>query len=65
MPSALREIWDMSRIRLEADSIESNLRRTTRKLMNLENQYRLKKLELLARIEAYEERLRWLTSELE
>jgi hypothetical protein len=65
MPSALREIWDMSRIRAEAESIESHLRKTTRKLINLENQYRLKKLELLARIEAYEERLRWLKSEFE
>jgi len=43
MPLALKKIWDISRIRAEADSIENDLRKTTRKLMNLEKQYRLKK----------------------
>jgi hypothetical protein len=33
--------------------------------MILERQYRLKKMELLARMEAYEERLKWLSEELE
>jgi len=65
MPLALKEIWDTPRIRAEADSIENNLRKTTRKLMNLEKQYRLKKMEFLARLEAYEERLKWLSAELE
>jgi hypothetical protein len=60
MPLALKEIWDTPRIRAEANSIENNLRKTTRKLMILERQYRLKKMELLARMEAYEERLKWL-----
>jgi hypothetical protein len=65
MHLALKEIWDIQRIRAEANSIENNLRETTRKLMNLERQYRLKKMELLARMEAYEERLKWLSEELE
>ena len=64
MHLALKEIWDIQRIRAEANSIENNLRKTTRKLMNLERQYRIKKMELLARMEAYEERLKWLSSEL-
>jgi hypothetical protein len=65
MPLALKEIWDIPRIRAEADSIENNLRKTTRKLMILEQRYRLKKMEFLARMEAYEERLKWLSAELE
>jgi hypothetical protein len=65
MPPALKQIWDIQRIRAEADSIEINLRKTTRKLLNLEKQYRLKKMEFLARMEAYEERLKWLSTELE
>ena len=65
MHLALKEIWDIKRIRAEANSIENNLRKTTRKLMNLERQYRLKKIEFLARMEAYEERLKWLSAELE
>jgi hypothetical protein len=65
MHLALKEIWDIPRIRAEADSIENNLRKTTRKLMILEQRYRLKKMEFLARMEAYEERLKWLSAELE
>ena len=65
MHLALKEIWDIPRIRAEANSIENNLRKTTQKLMNLERQYRLKKMEFLARMEAYEERLKWLSAELE
>ena len=65
MHLALKEIWGIQRIRAEANSIENNLRKTTRKLMNLERQYRIKKMELLARMEAYEERLKWLSEELE
>ena len=38
MPPALKQIWDIQRIRAEADSIEINLRKTTRKLLNLEKQ---------------------------
>ena len=65
MHSILKKIWDIPRIRAEADNAEYNLLKTTRKLMNLERQYRLKKMEFLARIEAYEERLKWLSEELE
>jgi hypothetical protein len=65
MHLALKEIWDAPRIRSEANSIEDNLLKTTRKLMTLERQYRLKKMEFLARMEAYEERLKWLSAELE
>ena len=64
MHLALKEIWDIPRIRAEADSIENNLRKTTRKLMTLERQYRLKKMEFLARMEAYEERMKCLSAEL-
>ena len=65
MHLSLKEIWEVPRIRAEAKSIEDNLHKTTRKLMSLEKHYRLKKMEFLARIEAYEERLKWLTAELE
>jgi hypothetical protein len=65
MHLALKEIWDIPRIRAEANSMEDNLRKTTRKLMNLERQYRLKKMEFLARMETYEERLKWLSAEME
>ena len=65
MTLALKEIWDTERIRSEAENIENNLRQTTRKLMILEQRYRLKKMEFLARMEAYEERLKWLSAELE
>jgi hypothetical protein len=61
----LKAIWDIPRIRAEAESIENNLRKTTHKLMILEQRYRLKKMEFLARMEAYEEKLKWLSSELE
>ena len=65
MHLTLKEIWDIPRIRAEANSIEDNLLKTTRKLMVLERQYRLKKMEFLARMEAYEEKLKWLSAELE
>ena len=65
MTLALKEIWDIQQIRAEAENIENNLRNTTRKLMILEQKYRLKKMEFLARMEAYEERLKWLSAELE
>jgi hypothetical protein len=65
MHLSLKEIWESPRIRAEANSIEDNLHTTTRKLMNLERRYRLKKMEFLARIEAYEERLKWLKAEME
>ena len=65
MTLALKEIWDIQQIRAEAESIENNLRNTTRKVMILEQKYRLKKMEFLSRMEAYEERLKWLSAELE
>jgi hypothetical protein len=61
----LKEIWNNPRIRAEVNSVEDNLLKTTQKLINLEQQYRLKKMDFLARIEAYEERLKWLSAELE
>lgn len=61
----LKKIWDIQRIRAEAENTENNLRKTTRKLMILEQRYRLKKMEFLARMEAYEEKLKWLSAELE
>jgi hypothetical protein len=62
---SLKEMWDPSRIRAEADNIENRLFKTTKRLMRLERQYRLKKMEYLAGIEAYEERLKWVTAEME
>ncbi len=62
---SLKEMWDLSRIRAEANNIENRLFKTTKRLMRLERQYRLKKMEYLAGIEAYEERLKWVTAELE
>ena len=62
---SLKDMWSPTRIRTEADNIEGYLFKTTQRLMRLERQYRLKKMEYLASIEAYEEKLRWLTSEME
>ena len=62
---SLKEMWSPSQIRTEASNIESHLYKTTQRLMRLERQYRLKKMEYLASIEAYEERLKWVTSEMQ
>jgi hypothetical protein len=62
---SLKEMWSPSRIQTEASNIEDYLYKTTKRLMRLERQYRLKKMEYLAGIEAYEERLKWLTAEME
>ncbi len=62
---SLKEMWSPSRIRTEANDIEGYLFKTTQLLMRLERQYRLKKMEYLAGIEAYEKRLKWLTAEME
>jgi hypothetical protein len=61
---SLKEMWSPSRIRTEATAIESHLHKTAKKLMLLERQYRYKKMEYLARIEAFEERLKWVSAEL-
>ena len=62
---SLKEMWSPSKIRDEANNLEDRLFNTTRRLMRLERQYRLKKMEYLASIEAYEERLKWVTAEME
>ncbi len=62
---SLKEMWSPSQIRAEANNIEDHLFSTTKRLKRLEQQYRSKKLEYLARIEAYEERLKWVTAEME
>jgi hypothetical protein len=62
---SLKEMWSPSRIRTEANDIEEYLLKTTQRLMRLERQYRLKKMEYLAGIEAYEERLKWITAKME
>ena len=62
---SLKEMWSPSRIRDEANNIEDRLYKTTQRLMRLERQYRLKKMEYLASIEAYEQRLKWVTAELD
>ena len=61
---SLKELWSPSRIRAEASNIEGHLYKTTQRVMRLERQYRLKKMEYLASIEAYEERLKWVTAEM-
>jgi hypothetical protein len=62
---SLKEMWSPSQIKAEADNIESHLLNTTQRLLRLERQYRQKKMEYLARIEAYEERLKWVTAEMQ
>ena len=62
---SLKEMWSPARIRNEANNIEGYLFKTTQRLVRLERQYRLKKMEYLASIEAYEERLKWVTAEME
>jgi hypothetical protein len=62
---SLKKMWSPSRIRNEVNDIEGHLLKTTQRLMRLERQYRLKKMEYLAGIEAYEERLKWITAEME
>ena len=62
---SLKEMWSPSRIQAEANDIEDHLFKTTQRLMRLERQYRLKKMEYLASIEAYEQRLKWVTAEME
>jgi hypothetical protein len=62
---SLKEMWSPSRIRAEATNLEDRLYKTTQRLMRLERQYRLKKMEYLASIEAYEQRLKWVTAEME
>jgi hypothetical protein len=62
---SLKEMWSPSRIRAEAHNLEDHLFKTTQRLMRLERQYRLKKMEYLASIEAYEQRLKWVTAEME
>ncbi len=61
---SLKEMWSPSQIRAEANNIENHLLSTTQRLLRLERQYRQKKMEYLARIEAYEERLKWVTAEM-
>ena len=63
--TSLKEMWSPSRIRTEASNIEGHLYKTTQRLMRLERQYRLKKMEYLASIEVYEERLKWVLAEME
>jgi hypothetical protein len=62
---SLKEVWSPSRIRAEANNIENHLLNTTQRLLRLERQYRQKKMEYLARIESYEERLKWVTAEMQ
>lgn len=63
--TSLKEMWSPTRIQTEASKLEDCLYKTTQRLMRLERQYRLKKMEYLASIEAYEERLKWVTAEMQ
>ncbi len=51
-------------IKVELKELEAVLLKATRELLDLENRYRTEKMEILARIEAYEARLSMLKSML-
>ena len=51
-------------IKVELKELEAELLKATRELLDLENRYRTEKMEILARIEAYEARLSMLKSML-
>ena len=51
-------------IKVELKELEAELLKATRDLLNIENRYRLEKMETLAKIEAYEARLSMLKSML-
>jgi hypothetical protein len=51
-------------LRKEITNLERELLQATRALMNLEKQYKSEKMELLAKMETFEEKLKWLKAKL-
>ena len=56
--------WTNNKIKAEIKDLEAELLKATRELLDLENRYRADKMELLAKIEAHEERLQWFKSRI-
>ena len=56
--------WTNNKIKAEIKDLEAELLKATRELLDLENRYRTDKMELLAKIEALEERLQWFKSKI-
>jgi hypothetical protein len=56
--------WTNNKIETEIKNLEAELLKATRELLDLENRYRADKMELLAKIEAHEERLQWFKSKI-
>ena len=59
-----KQNWTTNQIKTELNDLETELLKTTRELLNLENRYRAEKMETLAKIEALEARLNLFTSML-
>jgi hypothetical protein len=60
----LKDSYTIQELKEEIKNIESALVKATRELIYLEGNYRARKMEALAKIEAYEAKLKWLKSEL-
>ena len=64
MLPAKKTHWTSNKIKAEIKNLEAELLKATRELLDLENRYRADKMELLAKIEAHEERLQWFKSKI-
>jgi uncharacterized protein YdaL len=60
----LKSSYSTQELKEEIKNIEAELLKATRELIYLESNYRARKMEALAKIEAYEAKLKWLKSEL-
>jgi hypothetical protein len=56
--------FSIPELRKEITKLERELLEATRALMNLEKQYKSDKMELLAKMETFEEKLKWLKAKL-
>ena len=65
MLSIKRQNWTTGQIKAELKDLEAELLKATRELIYLENRYRSKKMEALAKIEALEARLNLFKSMLQ
>ena len=62
MLSIKKQNLNPGQIQNELKNLEKELLKATRELLNLEDRYRSEKMELLAKIEAYEAKLNMLKS---
>jgi hypothetical protein len=62
MLSIKKQNLNTNQIKAELKKLETELLKATRELLDLEDRYRSAKMELLARIEAYEAKLTMLKS---